>query len=895
MKKSLLRHLLAIGIFIAASFIYFYPAIQGYSLKMSDISTWSGMSKEVSDYRLLFGEEPLWTNSMFSGMPAFQISVMYTYNLVNYVYKAVLALPRPVDFFFLYALGFYILLCSLKIEYKTSIVGSLVFALSSYLIIILIAGHTSKAIAIGYMAPVLAGFILTYNGKIWRGLALVGIAMALELRANHLQVTYYLGFVLLAYVIAEFIRSYKHKSLPLFIRRSLALGVILFVAILSNSGNLFNTLSYSKYSTRGPSELTIKADGSSNDEIITTGLDREYVTAWSYGKEESLTFIIPDAKGGATGQIGNDPGIMKGIGSQYRNFVAQNNRYWGDQGFTSGPVYLGIIVFYLFLLGMFSLRSKFKWVIFSVIVLALFLSWGKNMMWFTDLFLNYFPGYDKFRAVTIILVLIEFLVPLLAILYLNRAYSTPSIFNDKFSIGGKVIGTKFLAVTGAFGFVLVALYLSPTSFLSFFSEQEINYFAGELGGNNATQAEASMSALETVRINIFKADVMRSIAFFIAAFIVLMLYRSKTIKNDLVVIILGLLMIIDLWGVDKRYVNNDKSRGKYVSWEKKDKSNLAYLPSKADLNILNRELMFNLEKPELKEIAEIAVVEATEEAKASGEVKSKLSAAQENNVRFRTLNLNSDFRVLNIGLSTFNDASTSYFFKSIGGYHGAKLKIYQELIEFEIQPELQELINRLRNGVKPHLAFEDMNALNMLNTQYLIYNPEAEPVENPNVLGNAWFVEAVKWVETPDEEILSVKEVDPASTAIIREEYEHLFNEFDLMTNEENSIIQIEYRPNKLSYEAVILNQQLAVFSEIWYPNGWVATIDGKESEIIRVNYVLRGLIIPPGKHTIVFSFNPPGYQTANMISFVSSLILILFALWVLLKLYKGNLPSREE
>ncbi|HHE65536.1 MAG TPA: hypothetical protein ENL09_05880, partial [Bacteroidetes bacterium] len=718
MKKSLLRHLLAIGIFIAVSFIYFYPALQGYSLKMSDISTWKGMSKEISDYRLLFGEEPLWTNSMFSGMPAFQISVIYTYNIVGYIYKAVLALPRPVDFFFLYALGFYILLCSLKIEYKISIVGSLVFALSSYFIIILIAGHTSKAIAIGYMAPVLAGFILTYNGKIWRGLALVGIAMALELSANHLQVTYYLGFVLLAYVIAEFIRAYKNKSIPLFVRRSLALGVILFVAILSNSGNLYNTLSYSKYSTRGPSELTIKADGSSNNDIKTTGLDRDYVTAWSYGKEESLSFIIPDAKGGATGQIGNDPGIMKGVGSQLRSFVAQNNRYWGDQSFTSGPVYLGIIVFYLFLLGMFSLRSKFKWVIFSVILLALFLSWGRNMMWFTDLFLNYFPGYDKFRAVTIILVLIEFLVPLLAVLFLNRAYSTPSIFSDKFTIGGKEIGTKFLVVSGTFGFILVALYLAPSSFLSFFSDQEINYFAAELSGKNAAQAETSMNALETVRINIFKADVMRSIAFLIAAFILLMLYRSKTITNNLVVIILGLLMIIDLWGVDKRYVNNDKSRGKYVSWEKKEKNKLAYLPSKADLSILNRELLFNLDKPELKEIAEQAVVEATEDAKASGEIKSKLSEAQENNVKFRTLSLNSDFRVLNLGVSTFNDASTSYFFKSIGGYHGAKLKIYQELIEFEIQPELQELINRLRNGVKPHLAFIDMNALNMLNTQY---------------------------------------------------------------------------------------------------------------------------------------------------------------------------------
>ena len=895
MKKSLLRHLLAIGIFIAVSFIYFYPALEGYTLKMGDISNWKGMSKEISDYRQIFGDEPLWTNSMFGGMPAFQISVKYSMNLINYLYRAILSLPSVVNFLFLYALGFYILLCSLKIEYKISIVGALVFALSSYFLIIIGAGHVSKAVAIGFMAPILAGFILTYNGKIWRGLGLVGIAMALELRANHLQITYYLGFVLLAYVIAEFYRAYRHQTLPVFIRRSSALGIILFVAILTNSGNLYNTLTYSKYTTRGSSKLTLKADGKSNDDIKTSGLDRDYITAWSYGKEESLSFIIPDVKGGATGRIENDPGIMKGVSSQYRSFVTQNNRYWGDQSFTSGPVYLGIVVFYLFLLGMFSLRSKFKWVILWLVLLTLFLSWGKNMMWFTNLFLDYIPGYNKFRAVTIILVLIELLVPLLAFIFLNRAYLSPSVFKDKFKIFGKEIGTKFIVVSSSFAFLLIALYLFPKTFLSFFSDQELNYFTNAIKGNNASQVTASMNALETGRINIFKADAIRSIAFLVISFIVLMLYKSKTLTNNLTVIILGLIMIIDLWAVDKRYLNNDKTRGKYVSWEKKKQNKQAFLPSKADLSVLNRELNFNIDKPELKELVEKAIVQETEDAKAAGELKGKLSENQLNNIKFRTLNFNSDFRVLNISVSTFNDASTSYFFKSIGGYHGAKLKIYQELIEFEIQPEVQELLNRLKNGVKPHLAFKDMNALNMLNAQYLIYNPDAEPVENPNALGEAWFVGNIKWVDTPDEEILSIKEINPATTAIIRQEYEDRFNGYDLLVSEENTIVQTEYRPNKLTYKASIVNQQFAVFSEIWYPKGWVATIDGKETEIIRVNYVLRGLSIPPGDHTIVFSFEPPGYQAANIVSFASSLVLLLFGLWVLLKIYKGKLASREE
>ena len=886
---------MAIGIFVAASFIYFYPSVQGYSLKMADISNWQGMAKESNDYREYFGEEPLWTNSMFGGMPAFQITVRYPMNLINYLYKSLLSLPNPVHFFFLYMLGFYILLCSLKIEYKIAIIGSLVFALSSYFIIIIGAGHTSKAIAIGFMAPVIAGFILTYSGKVWKGLALAGIAMALELRANHLQITYYLGFILLAYVIAELYRAYKQNTIALFFRRSSALGVVLLVAVLTNSGNLFNTLNYSKYTTRGPSELTIKADGSSNNDIKTSGLDRDYVTAWSYGKEESLTFIIPDAKGGATGRIENDPSIMKGVKSQYKNFVTQNNRYWGNQSFTSGPVYLGVVLFYLFLLGMFSLRSRFKWVILSIILLSLFLSWGRNMMWFTDLFLDYMPGYNKFRAVTIVLVLIELLVPLLAFLFLNRAYKTPSLFSNSFNIAGKKIGSKFMVVSGGFAFVLIALYLFPTSILSFFSDQELGYFSNALSGKNAAQASSSMDALEMVRVNIFKADVLRSIAFVVVAFVVLLLYKTKTLTNNLTVIILGLIMIVDLWSVDKRYLNNEKSRAKYVSWEKKESNKLVYLPSKADLSILNRELNFNFDRPELKEISENAVVKATEEAKAAGELRGELSIAQENNVKFKTLGFNSDFRVLNIAVSTFNDASTSYFFKSIGGYHGAKLKIYQELIEFEIQPEIQEMLNRLKNGVKPHLAFKDMNALNMLNTQYVIYNKEADPVENPNALGPVWFVEKVNWVESADEEILAVKVTDPASTAIIRNDFEDYINATDFLKSEENTIVQSDYKPNKLTYKSDVVNQQFAVFSEIWYPAGWVATIDGKEVEIVRVNYILRGLLIPPGEHTIVFSFNPPGYQAANMISFVSSLILLLFGLWVLFKMYKGTLRSREE
>lgn len=887
MKKKLLQHGLAIFIFLAISFIYFYPTLQGYGLKMADISNWKGMAKEIQDYKTLYGENPLWTNSMFGGMPAFQIATDHTYNVINYIYLAFLLLPSAVKFLFVYALGFYILLCTLKVDFRVAVVGALAYALSSYFIIIIGAGHTSKAMAIGFIAPVVAGFILTYRGQIWRGLALAGLAMALELRANHVQITYYLGFILLAYGITEFIRAYQNKTLPVFIRRSVALILVLGLAILTSTSNLHNTYVYGKQSTRGPSQLTVRADGTSNQDLKTSGLDRDYITAWSYGKQESLTFIIPNAKGGATGQIGNDPAIMKGISRQDQSMVAQNNHYWGDQSFTSGPVYLGIIVFYLFILGLFTLKSRFRWTMLALFFFALFLSWGKNMMWFTNIFLDYLPGYNKFRAVTIILVIVEFVVPLLGFIYLNQVYQSNALFDERFKLGKKDIGLKFYVVSALFALVLIFLYLFPNLLLTFFSEQEMDYFSQALSGNNADRVSASIEALKTARLNIFKSDVLRSLAFLIGAFVILTLYKVKTINRSLVIPLLGLLIVLDLWTVDKRYLNNEKSRGKYVGWEKTKTAEFAHQPTKAYLDILNRELSFNIEKPGLEKLAASAIEEETEALRAQG-IKSKLSVRQINDIKFRTLNLNSDFRVLNIGLSTFNDASTSYFFKSIGGYHGAKLKIYQELIEFELQGEIQELINRLKNGVKPHLAFDDMSALNMLNTQYLVYSPEASPIENPNALGNAWFVETINWVDSPDEAIMSLRDFEPKKTAIIDQEYSTIIGDDRFLTSEQNQITQTDYKPNRLTYQANAVNQQLAVFSEIWYPEGWMANIDNKPAPIIRVNYVLRGLVIPPGEHAIEFVFKPQGFQVANITSLISGLLLVLFVFYAVFQEYRN-------
>ena len=854
---------------------------------MGDIDSFKGMSKEIVDYREMFGDDPLWTNSMFGGMPAFQISVNYTLNLINYVYKFLLGFPRPAEFLFLYALGFYILLRTLKIEYRISIVGAVAFALSSYLIIIIMAGHSSKAYAIAFMAPVLAGFILTYRGQVLRGIALTGIAMALELRANHIQVTYYLGIVILFYVIAEFIRSYKRNTLPLFVKRSIAIGIILIIALLTNFGNIYNTYLYGNYTTRGPSELTIKPDGSTNEDINTEGLDPNYVTDWSYGIEETFTFIIPNAKGGATSAIASNPDALKDVSPQMRQFVGGNNHYWGNQRFTQGPVYLGIIIVFLFFLGMASIRSRFKWVIFGLGFLALFLSWGKNMMWFTTFFLENIPLYNKFRAVTIILIIVELITPLLAIIFLNRAFLSPSVLDDKIKFQGKEYGNKFYFISGASAVVLLAFYITPSSFFDFFSVKEMGDFV-----TNQIPDQA-VNALKNTRISIFKADVLRSIAFFFVAFISLVLYKTKTISNSTLVYILGIFIVIDLWGVDKRYLNNDKEKGNYIHWDKSKEKQFAFTPTKAQLTLLERELMVSSEHPGLNEKIELELASAKEIKREEGF--SRLSINEENNIKFKTLNFNSNFRVLNIGVSTFNDASTSYFFKSIGGYHGAKLRSYQEMIEFEIQPEIQELVSRLQNGVPPHIAFDNMNALNMLNTKYLIFHPDYDPVENPHSLGSAWFVNSIKWVSSPDEEILSVKSSNPGEIAVIQDKYSSLFTGINPTSNPERSISLKDYKPNRLVYETELGNSELAVFSEIYYPKGWHATINGKESEIIRVNYILRGLIIPSGKHEIVFTFDPPGYTTANVVSLISSSLLLLFGLWVLVKLFKGTLPRRME
>ncbi|OFY49811.1 MAG: hypothetical protein A2W85_02410 [Bacteroidetes bacterium GWF2_41_31] len=816
-KKKILNtlapYLVAIFVFIGITLVYFSPLLEGKKLKQHDIAMFKGMSKEIVDFRESTGQEALWTNSMFGGMPAWQISVKYTGNLMGYVDRMItLGLPYPANFVFLYFLGFFILLLVLKVDPWLSIAGAIAFALSSYFFIILGAGHTSKAHAIGYMAPVLAGIILTFRGKYWQGALLTAVALALEIKAGHLQITYYLLLMVLLYGFFKLIDAITQKTLPSFLKTTGILLVAALLAVLTHSTNLWATYQYGKDTMRGKPELTKEIA------ITSDGLDRDYITSWSYGKEETWSLLIPDAKGGASGMLGNVDAIKK-ADPAYRSMISnQTNAYWGDQPGTSGPVYVGAIVIFLFILGMFIVRGRFKWALFSITVLSILLSWGHNMMWFTDFFIDYIPGYNKFRAVTMTLVMAELAMPLLAFLALNEVIKNPVLLKQKINY--------FYISLGLSAGVVLLFYMLPTAFFSFLSEQENTQFTQLLGGADGPQVAAYLANLEAVRVAIFRADALRSLFFIVAAAALIYFYLLNKIKRTWIIAGVAVLVLIDLFGVNRRYLNND-------NFVRASQADVPFKPSKANLFILNDK--------------------------------------------------DPDFRVLDITQSTFNDASTSYFHKSIGGYHGAKLQRYQDIIEYYIQGEIESIYKVLSD--KPTMEkinnlFYQQQVLNMLNTKYVIYNPDGQPLINPAAFGGAWFVDTAVVVNSPDEEIAALAKVDLRTVAVVDQRFT---DQLAKNGQDGESAIQLtDYQPNHLTYQTESAHDRLAVFSEIYFANGWNAYVDGVKAPYLRANYILRAMNIPAGKHTVDFKFEPAVWKVAEPISLVASLILILLMLTML-------------
>lgn len=885
--KRFLPHLIAVLSFLAISVIYFYPAFDGYKLSQSDVTTFRGMSQEIVEYRRMYGEDPLWTNSMFGGMPAYQISVEHPNHIIAIIDNAMsLGLPRPASYLFLYLLGFYILMISLRVKPAMAAVGAVAFAFSSYYFIILEAGHNTKAHAIGYMAPILAGIIWAYRGRILFGGAMAALFLALEIEANHVQITYYLGLFVIFLVLVFAFRAYRQSQIGQFVKASLVLLVAAILGVGANLNNLWPTYEYGNYSIRGATELTVQPDGASNDANVTAGLDRDYVTQWSYGITETLSLFVPNIMGGGSGALidqntqRENPQMYQAIAQGYQTTQVFPNSYWGDQPFTSGPVYFGATVFLLFLLGVVFVKNRMKWAIIAGVVLTIALAWGKNFMGLTDFFLDFVPGYNKFRAVTIILSITGLLFPLLGFLFIRRVIAHSESIRD----GQKM----FLGIAGGFSLLLLAFVVAPQAFFNFLSTQENQIFTNLSQGENSSQVLQYVSALQDARAELFVSDAVRSLILVLLTAAVLWLYVKGKVNEKILIAGIAVLIIADLWPISKRYVNNEKVKGRFVMWEPDEAGASAYKESTADKYILEREMDLN---PRVGD----AVSEAVAEFK--GDVKKDVSrrASQEevNNVKYAALRFNTDYRVLNMN-GPFQESRTSYFHNSVGGYHGAKLKRVQELYDFYISNEIAALGAALQGSPDINSvdrAIQLMDVVNMLNTKYIVYNPEAPPFENEYANGPAWFVEYIETANSADEEIMALDELELKSEAVVHSDFNDQLEGFSFRESADAMIAVQEHLPNYIKYIYDSPVPQAVVFSEIYYPEGWNAYIDGEPAKHFRANYTLRGMIMPEGSHTIEFKFEPQSYASAATASTAAGLLIcLLFAF----SMYR-NFKSPEE
>jgi hypothetical protein len=835
--KKFLPHLVAIGAFLAISLFYFSPLLDGKKqIQQSDIMHYKGTSQEIVDFRKDHnGEEPLWTNSMFGGMPAYQISVQYHANLMKYVDNALqLWLPHPIGMVFLYFFGFYILMLCLRINPWIAAVGAFAYGFSSFFFIILEVGHNTQAHAIAYAAPMLGGIILILRKNYILGAAVTTLFTSLELYSNHVQITYYFFMIVAAIMVVEFINAIKEKHIPDFIKKCAIVAVAIGISVLPNISNLWATYEYGKYTTRGTSDLTINENGQSNQGNKTSGLDRDYATMWSYGIGETFTLLIPNFKGGASESIAthNKSALESIQDSQMRQYAGGMYAYYGDQYFTSGPVYIGAIMIFLAVLGLFLIKDRIKWALLAITIISIMLAWGHNLMWFTDIFFDYFPGYNKFRSITMILVIAELTIPILAILALQKMYESTA--TTQVSIGKKTMATSRVlivaaAITG--GFALLC-YLAPDMFNKFQKDGELKELVSQAKRQdpNAQVAQIEnayapiLEQAEIARKAIFKADAMRTFIFILLAFGALWLYLSKKLNQQLLIAALAIFVLADMWPVAARYLNSSN----YVP---KAQMQSPFPKTKADEFILEDKSL--------------------------------------------------DYRVLKLG-NPFSDASTSYWHKSIGGYHGAKLKRYHELMSFQLDQNMAVLMQSLRGaGVSDsslRAAFARTQVLNMLNTKYVIFNDDAPPLTNPQANGNAWFVKNILSVNSANDEILKLSAINTKETAIINDKFNAELKGFKPQFDADATIKLNSYQANKLVYETNAKTDQLAVFSEIYYPKGWVATIDGKEMPYINADYVLRAMVVPAGKHTVEFNFKPAVYVVGEKISLAGSILVLLLS-----------------
>lgn len=822
--KNLLPYIVTIAILLVISIAYFVPDMfEGKILFQHDMQQGIANNKELVDYYEKTGERSRWTNALFSGMPTYQISPAYdTSSTISKITRFFyLYLPSPASLLFMMLLGFFILMKSLRIKTSLSALGAILYTFSSYFLILIKAGHIWKFTTLAWIPPTIGGIILIYRKRYWLGCIVTALFLMFQIISNHVQMSYYFLFVIFGFVVVFFIDAIKKKGLKDFFKSSLVLLVAVVIAVSANISNLYHTYTYSKDTIRGKAELTHNAENQTE-----SGLEKDYIVQWSYGIGETWSLLIPNVKGGGSDIIGyskanpnaewkrdkeKNKSALEKADPNYREMIAQQNGYWGNQPSTSGPVYVGAFVLFLFILGIFIVKGNIKWALLGLTIFSVLLSWGKNFMPLTDFFIDYFPMYNKFRAVSSILVIAEFCIPILAVLALKEIIENPKIITEN-----KIGWWTSVGLTAGIAFLFAVM---PSVFFNFLNDSDIEtkqaYITQIQSHAEATQQQIQAQIqqvksmyqnLEEVRKGIFTPDAWRSFFIVLVGIGLLLLFVKQKINATALVVTVALLCFIDLFSVDKRYMNSSD----FVEKSKRDNP---FPETMADKMIAQDKTLY--------------------------------------------------FRVFNQTVDPFNDATTSYRHKSVGGYHAAKLRRYQDLITHQ-------------------LSKGNMEVYNMLNTKYFIAPDQQtqQPIamQNPNAYGNAWFVDEINWVNNADEEMAALNDFSALKTAVINKQFEKELTKTQIIPKDSlSTIVLTEYEPNKLVFNVDAKKDELAVFSDIYY-KGWKATIDGKESPIVRADYVLRAVEIPKGKHTLEFTFYPTSVKTTETIATIT---LIFFALGV--------------
>ena len=789
--KQIIPHIVSLSLFVVVALMYFNPVLKGKKISQSDITQHIGMAKEVNDFRKATGEEPYWAESAFSGMPTYPIGTYFPNDYITSLDRLIRFLPRPADYLFLYFFSFYILLLAFKVDWKIAIVGSLAFGFSTYLIIIFGAGHNSKAHAIAYMPLVLAGIIFIFKKRYLLGFIVTSIATALEIKANHPQMTYYLLFAILILGIVELIEAIQKNKIKQFITQSSIIIVAMLLAVGVNSSRLLATKEYADVSTRGKTALTINPDGTKKE--VTTGLSKEYITQFSYGKAETFNLFVPRYMGGGTVESldkrSNTYQYVSSIAGskQADGFTKQVYTYWGDQLIVEAPAYIGAVMLFLFFLGVFILKGKYKYWLVASSVFAILMSWGKNFQFLTDFFIDYIPLYNKFRAVSSFQVIAELCIPLLGFLAIRE------FFFSKTDKEQKQIALK-KALYSSVGLIVIGLLYALSS-STFDGIRDATY----------SEYEGLLDAVKADRLSMLYSDSFRSIVLIGVGFVVLWLFLKQQLKYTTSIIAFAVLILFDLVQVNLRYVNAD-------DFKEARAIDKPFKASTADLQILKDK---------------------------------------------------SHYRVANFSTDPFQDGRTSYFHKSIGGYHAAKVGRYQDLIEFQ-------------------LSKQNMQVYNMLNVKYFILpGDDGEEVaqQNPDANGNAWFVKNIKYVKTADQEIRALDSTLTKSTVVVNENNIRKKINFSPELDSLAYIKLTEYSLNSLTYDTSSNKDEFAVFSEIYYKHGWNAYLDGVKQPHTNVNYILRGMEIPKGEHIIKFKFEPSVIKSGSIISLISYALMLLIPL----------------